>query len=60
MEEIRLILEALSWKTVFEGSATKVRLQERTMGYSEEPVIGGLQAKLSLMLEVATNREEED
>ena len=43
VKDIRLILEALS--------------EQYGFGYSEKPNVGMLQAKLSIMLEIATKRE---
>lgn len=59
-DEIRMLLEELTWKTMFEGVATRVRLQEREMGYSKDPQIGILQTKLSIMLEARIRYESDD
>ena len=50
-DEIRMILEALGRETVaeFDGYA----VTKPTFGYSKGPKVGGLQAKLSIMLEAA-------
>lgn len=53
-EEIRAILRLLEWKTVAEFDSGRSRVVQRTSGYSEEAEVGRLQAKLSIMLEVAT------
>ena len=57
--EIRLILALLSERTVI-GPTKKFpyRVSERAGGYSDDPTIGALQAKLSIMLEVAARREQ--
>ena len=53
-EEIRLILEYLSEVSVVEPSpAFPYRVSQTKRGYSSDPAISKLQAKLSMMLEVA-------
>lgn len=53
-EDIRLILEHIGAETVVEPSADfPFRVTKRGFGYSQDPKIGPLQAKLSIMLEAA-------
>jgi predicted transcriptional regulator of viral defense system len=53
-DQIRLILARLNEKTVVERSPEfPYRISVETRGYSEDPEIGHLQAKLSIMLEAA-------
>lgn len=54
-DEILRILEGLNMKTLY--SDGRIFLQQKTMGYSDDKEVGVLQAKLSIMLEVASNRE---
>lgn len=56
VEEIRLILRLLAETTVVEPTPKfPFRIVERSqLGYSDDPMIGALQAKLSIMLEVAS------
>ena len=55
-EEILLILERLAEKTVVEPTKEfPYRVSTRGMGgYSDDPKIGPLQAKLSILLEMAS------
>ncbi len=54
-EEIQQLLEELSWATVVENvDGFPYRIQQRGHGYSTDKAIGSLQAKLSIMLQVAT------
>ena len=56
-KEIRLILKLLSEKTIIAPTLDfPYRVSQEARGYSEDPVIGALQAKLSIMLEVASKR----
>ena len=56
--EIRLILEKLGVEKVaaFDG----YEVVRRGFGYSDDPQIGALQAKLSILLQVAAQRENAD
>lgn len=57
-EEVRLLLGLLSQHTVVEPSREfPFRISQPVRGYSEDPKIGGLQAKLSVMLEAASRAE---
>jgi hypothetical protein len=60
-EEIQLILERLRETTVIEpGAVFPYRISARgSFGYSNDPTIGALQAKLSIMLEVAHKRSND-
>ena len=49
-EQIHRLLQELEWETVYEETR-EIRLQRRRPGYSKDPLIGGLQAALSIMLE---------
>jgi hypothetical protein len=54
-EDIHLILERLSEETVVEASqAFPYRVARKGHGYSDDKKIGALQAKLSIMLEMAS------
>jgi hypothetical protein len=56
--DIRLLLEKLGEETVVEpNDAFPFRVSRRGQGYSTDPKIGALQAKLSIMLEMAHRRE---
>lgn len=55
VDQIRRILEELGWRTEYED---KVRLQVKTFGYSHDPVIGQIQATLSIMLEAAARKNK--
>ena len=56
--DIRLLLEKLGEETVVEPSDSfPYRVSCRAMGYSKDKKIGALQAKLSIMLEMAHRRE---
>jgi hypothetical protein len=56
--EIRLLLEKLGEETVVEPNDTfPYRVSRKGFGYSTDPKIGALQAKLSILLEVASRRE---
>lgn len=58
--EIHLLLNRLADKTVVEPTKEfPYRVSVATTGYSEDLTIAKLQAKLSILLEVATNREIE-
>ena len=48
--QIRRLLAELAWETVYLDE-DRLRLQRRSMGYSEDDETAGLQAKLSIMLE---------
>lgn len=55
VEEIHLLLKLLAEPTVVKPTPEfpfRIVGQSRS-GYSDDPMIGGLQAKLSIMLEVA-------
>lgn len=54
-DEILRILEGLNLKTLYSDGS--VFLQQKQHGYSDDPEVGALQAKLSIMLEVASRRE---
>lgn len=55
IDEIRLLLDLLAEDTVVEPSETfPFRISRRRFGYSDDPVRGRLQGKLSIMGEVAT------
>jgi hypothetical protein len=57
-EEILLIMGLLSQETVVPPSKKfPYRISVEGHGYSKDPKIGPLQAKLSIMLEVAARRE---
>lgn len=57
-EEIRLILSLTQRKTVAEfGPNNCYRVTEPEHGYSSDRKIGALQAKLSILLEMAARRE---
>jgi hypothetical protein len=58
-DEILLLLGLLSEETVVEPNPKfPYRVSRRRVtGYSDIPVVGRLQAKLSIMLEVAAKRE---
>lgn len=52
-EQIRTLLDLLAQETVVEPTdAFPFRVSRRAHGYSRDPKIGALQAKLSIMLEV--------
>lgn len=52
--EIRLILDHIGAETVVEPTEQfPFRISRRGFGYSKDPQIGPLQAKLSIMLECA-------
>lgn len=60
VEEILKLLELLSERTVVAPSEDfPYRVTRKRSGYASDPKIGGLQAKLSIMLEIATKREQE-
>jgi hypothetical protein len=53
-EDILLILDRLGDKTVVEPSQQfPYRVSCKTPGYSDDKKVGALQAKLSIMLEIA-------
>ena len=53
-DEIREILDRLSWRVVVEKRADfPYRVVQDGSGYSDDPDTSRLQAKLSIMLEVA-------
>ena len=54
VDDVHVLLDLLSYKTVYEFGAGRYRLTERTHGYSEDLAIGRLQAKLSIMGEAAS------
>jgi hypothetical protein len=56
--EIRMLLEALRTKEItLKVEQGKISSEVRKLsGYSEDPEVGALQAKLSIMLEVASKR----
>lgn len=57
--EIRLILSTLSKKVVVPQSESfRYEIVAQSSGYSDDPEIASLQAKLSIMLEVAKKMEE--
>lgn len=56
--EILKIMELLQLEIINEVRG--VVLAERTQGYSKDPEIGGLQAKLSIMLEIANEDGNDD
>ena len=59
-DEIRTILELLRPKTLtirIAGQEARVVDLKGDFGYAEDPKISGLQAKLSIMLEVAARRD---
>lgn len=54
-EEIRMLLEYLAEETVVKPTeAFPYRVSQESHGYSKDKQVGKLQAKLSIMLEVAT------
>jgi hypothetical protein len=54
VEEIRHLLGLLGQETVVEPSKTfPFRVTRAQPGYSDDPLVGPLQAKLSIMLEAA-------
>jgi hypothetical protein len=58
-KEILLILNAIKERRfllIVEGKQTKVIEQSAGSGYSDDPEIGALQAKLSIMLQAAHQR----
>lgn len=56
--EIRKILELLGQETVVpQSDKFPYYITKRSRGYSDDPEIGRLQAKLSIMLEVAARNE---
>ncbi len=56
-EEILMILERIGEETVaFPTKSFPYRISRPGRGYSDDPKIGPLQAKLSVMLEVASKR----
>ena len=58
-DEIRLILSKLSLEIVVEKSQDfPFHIVREGFGYSEDEAVGKLQAKLSIMLEVASRREK--
>lgn len=58
VEEIQFLLERINEKTVVEATPTfPFRISQKQHGYNDDPKISGLQAKLSIMLEVAARRE---
>lgn len=57
-DEILIILDGLQMKTLY--SDGRIFLQQKTMGYSDDKEVGVLQAKLSIMLELASKREDVD
>lgn len=54
-DEILRILEGLNLKTVYTDG--RIFVQQKQHGYSEDPEVGALQAKLSIMLEAISRRE---
>lgn len=58
--EVLRLLESLEWETVFEHGLKGYRIQNRKWGYSVDPEIGVLQAKLSIMLTAAHNSEADE
>lgn len=57
-DDILLILNLLSQETIVEPSkAFPFRVTREGHGYSKDKKVGTLQAKLSIMLEVASTRE---
>lgn len=54
-DEILRILDGLQMKTLY--SDGRIFLQQKEMGYSDDKEVGALQAKLSIMLEMASKRE---
>ena len=53
LDEIHLLLDLLSYETRYEFQDGRYRVVERVRGYSDNRVIGGVQAKLSIMGEAA-------
>jgi hypothetical protein len=59
-EDILLIMDKLGREVVVEESDDfRFEITKRRSGWSDDLKIGKLQAKLSIMLEVARNREKE-
>jgi hypothetical protein len=59
-KEILVILNMLKERrflVIVEGKNAKVLEQSPSSGYSDDPEIGALQAKLSIMLQAAHQRE---
>lgn len=57
--QVRLLLEALSWETVVKPSERfPFRVCRRSHGYSDDPEIGRLQATLSMCLEACAQKAE--
>lgn len=60
-EEILKLLELLAERVVISPSVDfPFSITRKRSGYSSDPKIGGLQAKLSIMLEMATKREKSE
>ena len=55
-DRILLLLERLKWDVVFQNDRI-VLADKRGAGYSADPKIGPLEAALSIMLQMAAERE---